>query len=74
MSRVTLVATARVWWGRVDLAVHSMKDVPTDLPEGLWIAAMGEREDPSDVLISRTGARLAALPAGARIGTSSLRR
>ena len=60
--------------GRVDLAVHSMKDVPTDLPAGLAIAAIPERADPSDVLISRTGARLADLPAGARVGTSSLRR
>jgi hydroxymethylbilane synthase len=60
--------------GRVDLAVHSMKDVPTDLPEGLYIAAMGEREDPFDVLISRTGVGLEALPSGARVGTSSLRR
>ncbi len=60
--------------GRADLAVHSMKDVPTELPGGLRIAAMGEREDPADVLISRTGARLEALPAGARVGTSSLRR
>ena len=60
--------------GRVDLAVHSMKDVPTELPPGLAIVAMPEREDPSDVLISRTGAGLAALPRGARVGTSSLRR
>jgi hydroxymethylbilane synthase len=60
--------------GRVDLAVHSMKDVPTDLPAGLAIAAIPERADPSDVLISRTGARLKDLPAGARVGTSSLRR
>jgi hydroxymethylbilane synthase len=60
--------------GRVDLAVHSMKDVPTDLPRGLRITAVTEREDPGDVLISRTGARLSALPAGARLGTSSLRR
>jgi hydroxymethylbilane synthase len=60
--------------GRVDLAVHSMKDVPTELPAGLAIIAMPEREDPADVLISRTGARLAALPRGARVGTSSLRR
>ena len=60
--------------GRVDLAVHSMKDVPTELPAGLAIVAMPEREDPADVLISRTGARLAALPRGARVGTSSLRR
>jgi hydroxymethylbilane synthase len=60
--------------GRVDLAVHSMKDVPTDLPEGLAIAAIPQREDPADVLISREGRRLADLPRGARVGTSSLRR
>jgi hydroxymethylbilane synthase len=59
---------------RVDLAVHSMKDVPTDLPAGLAIVAVTEREDPLDVLISRTGARLRDLPRGARVGTSSLRR
>jgi len=60
--------------GRVDLAVHSMKDVPTDLPAGLTIAAIPPREDPADVLISRMGRRLAELPRGARVGTSSLRR
>jgi hydroxymethylbilane synthase len=60
--------------GRVDLAVHSMKDVPTDLPPGLTIAAIPRREDAGDVLISRTGVRLADLSRGARIGTSSLRR
>ncbi|MBI2115198.1 MAG: hydroxymethylbilane synthase [candidate division NC10 bacterium] len=60
--------------GRVDLAVHSMKDVPADLPPGLTIAAVTLREDPSDVLISRTGARLKDLSPGARVGTSSLRR
>jgi len=60
--------------GRVDLAVHSMKDVPTDLPAGLHILAIGEREDPRDVLISRTGTRFGDLPRGARVGTSSLRR
>ncbi|HSB70220.1 MAG TPA: hydroxymethylbilane synthase [Candidatus Methylomirabilis sp.] len=60
--------------GRVDLAVHSMKDVPTELPSGLCIAAVSEREDPLDVLISRTGASLAGLPRGGRVGTSSLRR
>jgi hydroxymethylbilane synthase len=59
---------------RVDLAVHSMKDVPTDLPAGLAIVAVTEREDPLDVLISRTGAKLKDLPPGARVGTSSLRR
>jgi hydroxymethylbilane synthase len=60
--------------GRVDLAVHSMKDVPTDLPPGLTIAAIPRREDAADVLISRTGVPLADLSRGARIGTSSLRR
>lgn len=60
--------------GRVDLAVHSMKDVPTELPAGLAIAAMPPRETPVDVLLSRTGARLAELRHGARVGTSSLRR
>jgi hydroxymethylbilane synthase len=59
---------------RVDLAVHSMKDVPTDLPTGLNIVAIPEREDPFDVLISRTGTRFTDLPIGARVGTSSLRR
>jgi hydroxymethylbilane synthase len=59
---------------RVDLAVHSMKDVPTDLPLGLAIGAVTEREDPHDVLISRTGGRFRDLPSGARVGTSSLRR
>jgi hydroxymethylbilane synthase len=59
---------------RVDLAVHSMKDVPTDLPPGLAIGAITEREDPHDVLISRTSERFPDLPSGARVGTSSLRR
>jgi hydroxymethylbilane synthase len=60
--------------GKVDLAVHSMKDVPTVLPEGLAIAAMTAREDPRDVVISRSGSPLRDLPGGAVIGTSSLRR
>ena len=60
--------------GQVDLAVHSMKDLPTDLPEGLGVAAVPEREDPHDVLVSKDGQLLHELPAGARIGTSSLRR
>jgi len=60
--------------GDIDLAVHSMKDVPTDLPSGLHLGAITEREDPRDVLISREGQRLKQLPVGARIGTSSLRR
>lgn len=57
--------------GRVDLAVHSLKDLPAALPEGLRLTAIPEREDPRDVLLGR---RLAELPAGARVGTSSLRR
>jgi hydroxymethylbilane synthase len=57
--------------GRVDLAVHSLKDLPTELPRGLTIAAIPEREDPRDAVV---GARLEDLPGGARIGTSSLRR
>ncbi|MBI5559698.1 MAG: hydroxymethylbilane synthase [Deltaproteobacteria bacterium] len=60
--------------GRVDLAVHSMKDVPTLLPKGLHLKAITEREDPRDVVISRGGRKLLELPVGARIGTSSLRR
>ncbi len=60
--------------GTIDLAVHSMKDVPTEIPAGLAFAAMTRREDPRDCLISRTGRALKYLPQGARIGTSSLRR
>jgi hydroxymethylbilane synthase len=60
--------------GEVDLAVHSMKDVPTELPVGLHLGAITEREDPRDVLIAKESRRLADLPTGARIGTSSLRR
>lgn len=60
--------------GRIDLAVHSMKDVPTTLPAGLEISAICEREDARDALISRGGLHLAELPKRARIGTSSLRR
>jgi hydroxymethylbilane synthase len=59
---------------RIDLAVHSMKDVPTEMPEGLTIAAIGKREDVRDALLSANGATLASLPQGARVGTSSLRR
>ena len=58
----------------IDLAVHSMKDVPSALPEPLHLAAIPQREDPRDALISRGGLRLADLPSGAKIGTSSLRR
>ena len=57
--------------GRADLAVHSLKDLPTELPEGLVLAAVPEREDPRDAVVGR---RLADLPAGARVGTRSLRR
>ncbi len=60
--------------GAIDVAVHSMKDLPTELPEGLAIAAVPEREDPRDALISRVAGTLAGLPAGARVGTGSLRR
>jgi hydroxymethylbilane synthase len=60
--------------GAVDLAVHSIKDVPADLPLGLEIGAIPRREDPRDVLVSRTGKGLASLPPNARVGTSSLRR
>jgi len=60
--------------GTVDLCVHSMKDVPTDLPEGLFIAAMPERVDPRDAIVSGAGYDLDSLPHGAKLGTSSLRR
>lgn len=59
---------------KIDLAVHSMKDVETFLPDGLCIAAMLPREDPRDVLLAAPGQTLDSLPAGARIGTSSVRR
>lgn len=59
---------------RVDLAVHSMKDVPTETPRGLCFPAVTKREDPRDCLVSRSASALADLPPGARIGTSSLRR
>jgi hydroxymethylbilane synthase len=60
--------------GRVDLAVHSLKDVPSEVPETLRLAAICEREDVRDALISRSGQSLDDLTQGARIGTSSLRR
>ncbi|MFQ6122348.1 MAG: hydroxymethylbilane synthase [Dehalococcoidales bacterium] len=59
--------------GRIDLAVHSLKDVPTQVPQGLCLAAVTERLDPRDVLVSGVG-KLAELPAGSRIGTGSFRR
>ena len=59
--------------GEIDIAVHSMKDVPTEFPEGLGLHCITEREDPRDAVISR-GVKFADLPQGARIGTSALRR
>jgi hydroxymethylbilane synthase len=59
---------------RVDLAVHSLKDLPTVLPEGFAVAAVTEREDPRDAVVSLRFGGLQALPRGARVGTSSLRR
>ncbi|MBI2158899.1 MAG: hydroxymethylbilane synthase [Candidatus Rokubacteria bacterium] len=60
--------------GAVDCAVHSLKDLPADVPAGLALVAFPEREDPRDVLVTRTGARFEDLPPGAVIGTSSPRR
>lgn len=60
--------------GRADLAVHSLKDMPTELPDGLVLGAVPLREDPRDVVISRDNIPFAELPAGAVVGTSSLRR
>jgi hydroxymethylbilane synthase len=60
--------------GEIDLAVHSMKDLPAELPEGLAIAAVPEREDPRDVVVSRNNIRLEHLPKGASVATGSLRR
>jgi hydroxymethylbilane synthase len=58
----------------IDLAVHSLKDLPSEQPAGLLIAAVPERADPRDALVTRDGSKLADLPPGARVGTSSLRR
>jgi len=60
--------------GAIDLAVHSSKDMPTVLPQGLVLSAFMEREDPRDVFISRKAKSIAGLPRGARVGTASLRR
>jgi hydroxymethylbilane synthase len=60
--------------GRVDVAVHSLKDLPTEEPEGVAIGAVCLREDPGDCLVARTGLTLDTLPDGATVGTSSLRR
>lgn len=59
---------------QIDLAVHSLKDLPTLMPEGLTLGAIPQRANPADVLVSRSGLTLSTLPAGARIGTSSRRR
>ena len=59
---------------RIDLAVHSMKDLPAELPPGLCVGAVMRRQDPFDALVARNGVRLAELPPKARIGTSSRRR
>lgn len=58
----------------IDLAVHSLKDLPTELPKGLEISAHSSRTEPRDCLVSRSGAGLAKLPLGSKVGTSSLRR
>src|SRR5262245_14819454 len=58
----------------IDLAVHSMKDLPGHLPQGLTIACTPQRADPRDVLVGPQGATLAELPRGTRVGSSSLRR
>jgi hydroxymethylbilane synthase len=60
--------------GKVDLAVHSLKDLPTELPGGFEIAAITERQDPRDAFCSRHYLKIEDLPKGARVGTSSLRR
>jgi hydroxymethylbilane synthase len=60
--------------GRADFAVHSIKDVPAELAPGLCLASIPAREDARDVLVTRDGGALAALPEGAKVGTSSLRR
>jgi hydroxymethylbilane synthase len=60
--------------GTIDLAVHSLKDVPAELAAGLALVAIPERADPRDAVVSRSGAPLAELPAGSVVGTSSLRR
>lgn len=60
--------------GRADIAVHSMKDVPVEFPEGLGLVTICEREDPRDAFVSNQYASLAALPHGSIVGTSSLRR
>lgn len=63
-----------LWDGRIDLAVHSLKDVPESVPNGLTIGAVLARENPADALISKSGCGFYELPKGAKIGTGSLRR
>jgi hydroxymethylbilane synthase len=60
--------------GRIDIAVHSLKDVPTEIPDGLAIVAIPLREDPRDVLVTRSGKGFSSLAGGARVGTASPRR
>ena len=60
--------------GRADIAVHSMKDVPSDMPPGMTLAAMLPRADPRDAFVSLRHDNFSSLPHGARVGTSSLRR
>ena len=60
--------------GTVDLAVHSMKDVPTKIPAGLTFAAIVQREDVRDILVSKNNTKMEFMPRGARIGTGSMRR
>ena len=64
----------RLETGEIDMAVHSLKDMPTVLPEGMTLGAVLERADPRDALVSHRGATLDAIPAGTKIGTSSPRR
>lgn len=65
---------ARLLQGEIDIAVHSLKDMPAEMPDGLTIAAVLPRADARDALAARDGLELAALPAGARVGTDSSRR
>src|SRR6185295_7821185 len=60
--------------GEVDVAVHSLKDLPTAAPDGIALAAVPPREDPRDVVVARDGLTLGELPQGARVGTGSPRR
>src|SRR5512140_1249271 len=60
--------------GEIDIAVHSMKDVPTFFPDGLHLSCITKREDPRDALLSRNHVKFKDLPKGAKVGTSSLRR